>query len=54
MLRLEAEPDLGCSFQPWGSGPVMEYVGTAGSVEREEEEHEEDKEDEEEEEEEYK
>lgn len=50
MVRLEAELDLGCSFQPCGSGPVMADVGTAGSGEREAQEHEEDKEDDEEEE----
>lgn len=47
--RLEAELDLGCSFQPRGSGPVMADVGTASSGEEQEQEHEEDKEDREEE-----
>lgn len=47
--RLEAELNLGCSFQPRGSGPVMADVGTACSEGEEEEEHEEDKEDNEEE-----
>lgn len=49
LARLEAELNLGCSFQPMGSGPVMADVGTACSAGEEEQEDKEDKEEEDEE-----